>query len=333
MTPYRIAILAYRGCMATQVFGIADLLRVAADVDEALGCPRKTRFEVEIVGLAGRSVAVAGGLALQVRRPRPGFDLLIVPGLEARRGQDWSAALAPLAREHAFIRKTFAGGTAVASVCVGAFMLGEAGLLNGRQVTTAWLFAAGLAARYPAAKVDAEAILREDGGVTTTAAVSSAFDLALHLVKRRLGAEVAAATARAALLPAQRTSQAPYVDPALAERPLPSFSANLWQWFERRLAQPYDLERVALAFRVSSRTLMRRVKAETGMSPLTLLQEARVSEAKRLLSGTDWPVARIVEAVGYSDAASFSRLFARRVGTTPARYRAAGDSARSGLVP
>lgn len=321
MKTFRVAILTYPGCMAAQVFALSDVLGIAADIDAGLGQTRRLRFELQVIAMVGRSVKVAGGLALQTRRPQGTFDLLIVPGMETRRRQDWTAKLAPLGRELAFIRKTFAGGTPVASICVGAFLLGEAGLLNGRRVTTAWLFAADLAARYPAAQMNAEAILLEDGAVTTTAAVSSAFDLSLHLIKRHLGAAVATATARAALLPAQRASQSPYVDHSLLVPQLPSFSQGLQQWFEARLAETYDLERVAQAFHISSRTLMRRVKAETGKSPLTLLQDARVAKAKQLLSGTDWPIARIVEAVGYTDTASFARLFSMRVGETPTKYR------------
>lgn len=321
MKTFRIAILAYPGCMAAQVFAISDVLGIAADIDAGLGQTRRLRFELQVIAMAGRSVKVAGGLALQARRAQGSIDLLIVPGMETRRRQDWAAKLAPLGRELAFIRKTFARGTPVASICVGAFLLGEAGLLNGRRVTTAWLFAADLAARYPAAQMNAEAILLEDGAVTTTAAVSSAFDLSLHLIKRHLGAAVATATARAALLPAQRASQSPYVDHGLLVPQLPSFSQGLQQWFEARLAETYDLERVAQAFHISSRTLMRRVKAETGKSPLTLLQDARVVKAKQLLSGSDWSIARIIEAVGYTDAASFARLFSLRVGETPAKYR------------
>lgn len=94
------------------------------------------------------------------------------------------------------------------------------------------------------------------------------------------------------------------------------------QWLNQRLQEPYSLPRLALVFHVSPRTLMRRVKAETGHSPLTLLQQARIARAKHLLQSTRWSIAKIVEAVGYTDVATFSRLFAREVGETPARYRA-----------
>ncbi len=317
----RIAVLAYSQCMPSQLFGIADVLRIAGDIDAGFGAKRGVRLDVELVGLPSRKVVVAGGLGLHVKRPEGHYDLLIVPGLETRRQQDWAATLVPLSREIEFIRQTFARGTAVAAVCVGAFLLGEAGLLDGRTVTTAWLFAGALASRYPAARVNPDAILLEDGAVITSAAVSSAFDLVVFLVKRHLGADVATATAAVTLLANQRSSQAPYVDVNLLERELPTFSQNLTQWFEARLAEDYDLERVAQAFHVSGRTLIRRVKSETGKSPLALLQDARVERAKSLLRTTTWSIVRIVEEVGYSDVVSFTRLFARLVGETPATYR------------
>ncbi len=320
----RIAILAYDGCMGAQLFGMAEVLRIANDLAQPPGqCPPEG-VHIHLVGVGNRAagvVRIAGGTPIGVQRPRGRYDLLVVPGLEITRQVDWNAKLAPLSRELVFIRKTFATGTPVASVCVGAFLLGEAGLLNGRRATTAWLFAADLAKRYPAAKVQADAILLEDGAVTSTGAVSSAFDLAIHLVKRILGAELATATARVALLPSQRVSQAPYVDARLLPRSLPTFSEHVLQWFEQRLSDAFDLGAVAQAFHVSPSTLMRRVKSETGQSPLALLQQVRVDRAKQLLSGTAWSVARITESVGYSDVASFSRLFTRLVGETPAKYR------------
>ena len=93
------------------------------------------------------------------------------------------------------------------------------------------------------------------------------------------------------------------------------------QWLTHRLTEPYDLPRLAQTFHVSPRTLMRRIKAETGHSPLALLQQARVGKAKQLLNTTSWSLQKIVESVGYADLPTFTRLFVRQVGETLARYR------------
>lgn len=311
--------------MGTEIFAIADVLLIATHMARAMGKVTGAPFDVQVIGLLGKSVNVAGGIAVGTKRPRGVYDLLIVPGLEVSQRGQWTARIAPLQRELAFIQKTFARGTPVASVCVGSFLLAEAGLLDGRKATTAWLFAKELASGYPAVQVSQDAVLIEDGAVTTTGAVSSAFDLAIHIVKRQLGAQVATATARVALLQNPRSSQLPYVDDALIAPGAASlregFSASVRQWQMHRLAAPYDLEALAQAFHVSSRTLLRRVKAETGQSPLALLQHARVDKAKKLLSITLNSVASITETVGYSDVATFSRLFAKQVGETPAKYR------------
>ena len=317
----RIAILAYDGCMGAQVFAVADVLLIAGHLAREFNHPEQSPFELEVIGLHGRTVSCAGGLSLGVQKPSGSYDLLIIPGPEISRSQQLPLTLGGLGAQVRFIQKTFARGTPVAAVCVGSFLLGEAGLLAGRNVTTAWLFAAELASRYPAAKVNPEALLLEDGAVITTGAVSSAFDLAMHLVKRRLGGEIANATAKVTLLQNPRLSQAPYVDVSLLPKVLPSFAHSVGQWLSDRLLDSYDLERLALAFHVSSRTLLRRVKAETGHTPLALLQQARVEKAKQLLTASNWSIAQITAAVGYSDVATFTRLFARQVGETPAKYR------------
>lgn len=102
---------------------------------------------------------------------------------------------------------------------------------------------------------------------------------------------------------------------------LPAFAQGVARWLGARLTETYDLQRLAQAFHVSTRTLLRRVKAQTGESPLVLLQRARVEKARQLLSDSAWSITQITEAVGYADVPTFSRLFASYVGETPARYR------------
>jgi AraC-like DNA-binding protein len=124
------------------------------------------------------------------------------------------------------------------------------------------------------------------------------------------------------LLPPERLSQAPFVDARLLPDPrLPSFSQQVTQWLQARLTAPFALDALAAAFLVSPSTLLRRVKADTGLTPLALLQAARIERAKQLLHGSQQSVAQITEAVGYMDVASFNRLFVRLVGESPARYR------------
>ncbi|WP_426338615.1 GlxA family transcriptional regulator [Pseudoduganella sp. S-14] len=316
MKRIRIALLAYPGCMGLQLFSVADILAIGADLARS-----PITLELQWVSLHGRRVRLSGGTALEAVKPTGKYDVLVVPGFGLTRPVDWQLKLGARTREIAFIRRCFTRGTRVASACVGAFLLAEAGLLDGRKAVTSWLFAGELARRYPAADVQAEALLLEDSAVITTGAVSAATDLAIFLVKRLFGAEAAVATARVTLLAEQRNSQAPYVDANVAAQSLPEFSQRLLEWFNKRLSVPYSLQKAAAAFHTSPSTLMRRVRNETGQTPLALLHGARVEKARQLLRTTTWNMPRIAEAVGYADASSFSRLFSRLTGQTPMRYR------------
>lgn len=161
-----------------------------------------------------------------------------------------------------------------------------------------------------------------DAGVTTTGAFSAMYDFALALIAEHDGPRVARATARIALLDGARTSQAPYVDTALLPRPGETFSDSVIRHLEQTLAEPYDLARLADALHVSTRTLLRRVAAETGQSPLQHLQTARVQRARHLLETTDRTVAEVARTVGYRDPGSFASVFARSTGLRPRDYRA-----------
>jgi transcriptional regulator GlxA family with amidase domain len=323
MTTMRISILAYQGCMGMEIFGLCDTLLIANRVAQSMAATAiAPLFEVSLVSLAGGEVKAAGALRIGTHRAgRKATDLLVIPGMEL---SDRAACLQPLTRlasEVAFIRRAFGKGTPVAALCVGAFLLGEAGLLDQRRATTAWLFATELARRFPGARVDPAALLVDDGGVTTTGAFSATFDLAMHLIRTRASAKVARAVARMTLLDAGRASQAPYLDTRMLATPSAPFAASVGAWLEQRLAQPYDLALLAAAFHVSTRTMLRRFGHEAGVSPLGHLQQARINKAKLLLETSGHSLARITEQVGYADVATFGTLFKRIVGQSPAQYR------------
>ncbi|GGM90378.1 GlxA family transcriptional regulator [Dactylosporangium sucinum] len=316
MGALRVGVLAYPGCFASEVFGVPDLLTMAMRV----AGPDRAGYEVSFVS-PRRRVAASGGAALAVSAMRE-VDVLVVPGFELVPGLDVDAKLASLAPEIAVIGSHAAAGNVVVSICVGAFLLAEAGLLNQRRATTAWLFADELARRYPDADVRPERLVVTDKGVTTTAAFSAMYDFALDLIRRHSGASVARTTARVALVDDARSSQAPYVDAQLLPQPGNEFSRRVRRWLDQNLAARYDLAALSDTFNVSTRTLLRRFAAETGQSPLEYLQSSRVRRARHLLETTDRTVASISTAVGYSDSGTFAALFVKHIGQRPRDYRA-----------
>ncbi|MFF3755520.1 GlxA family transcriptional regulator [Streptomyces sp. NPDC002185] len=315
MSALRVGVLAYPDCFASEVFGVPDLLTMATHV----AGPDRAGYAVTIVS-PRRHVTASGGTALAVS-PLREVDVLVVPGFGFVPGLDVDAKLGALAPEVAAIRSHAAAGRVVVSICVGAFLLAEAGLLDRRRATTAWFLADELARRCPGADVRPEHLVVTDRGVTTTAAFSAMYDFALELIRRHSGADVSRTTARVALLDDARSSQTPYVDARLLPRPGNEFSRRVMRHLDQNLSARYDLAALADTFRVSTRTLLRRFAASTGRSPLQYLQTARVRRARHLLETTDRTVASIATAVGYKDPGTFAALFTKHTGRRPRDYR------------
>ena len=321
MTTKKINVLAFDGCMGMEVFGLCDTLLLANRVAGAMrGSAAAPLFDVKVTSLAGGNVQAAGGLSIGTRTFRASRDLLVVPGMDIGDRDGCTRPQVKLTAEVKAIAKAFARGAPVASMCVGAFLLAEAGLLDGRRATTSWVVAADLARRFPLVRVDAAAILVEDGGVITAGAFTATFDLAMQLIRQTATPKEARAVARMALLN-PRASQAAYVDTGLTIKPAGRFSDRVHAWLGERLTKPYDLAILAAAFHISPRTMLRRLKLETGHTPLGYLQGERINRAKRLLESGSLSLAQITERVGYLDVATFSTLFKRLAGQSPAQYR------------
>ena len=301
-----ISILAYDGCMGAEVFGFADIILVANRIWAFRRPAEPPPFACTIVSAGRLGVTVAGGAVLQPPPAPRDTDLLIVPAFDFARASEVDRVVAGLGPEIALIRAA-AERHRVASICGGAFLLAEAGLLAGRRATTAWAMAETFMRRYPAVRLDPTAMLVRDGAVTTAGAFTAYADLALAIVAEQAGAAI----------------QAPFFDKEMMRRPAASFAREVEHWLAAHIADRYSLDAAAAAFGLSSRTFLRRVKEATGRTPLALLQEIRLDQAKRLLETTDLAIVEIAARVGYQDVPSFHRLFQRTVALAPAAYRRA----------
>lgn len=309
-----IAVLAWDGVIG---FDLATPVEVFGRVRLADGRPA---YELRIC--APRRVVEAGPYA--VRAPwglsgLRGAHTVVVPGVA-----DPSAPVPPPVLRA--VRAAAARGTRVASICVGAFTLAAAGLLDGRRATTHWAAAAELARRHPRVEVDPNVLYVDDGDVLTSAGAAAGLDLCLHLVHRDHGAAVAARAARVSVMPLERLGgQAQFIaGPADATAPTDAGAAlqPLLEWVAGHLDEDLTLADLAAVANLSTRTLIRRFRAHTGTTPLVWVTRQRVHAAQALLETTDLPVEQVGALVGIPAATTFRQRFRAVAGVTPSGYRA-----------
>ncbi len=256
-------------------------------------------------------------------------DLIVVPAsgdLRCRR-EEWPEPLLTA------LRRAIDRGSRVLSVCTGAFVLGAAGLLDGRHCTTHWRHADRLARMYPAAKVDPSVLYVDDEPVITSAGTAAGIDACLYLVRTEQGSRVANAIARRMVVPPHRDGgQAQFIERPVAE-PAGDALSDVIEWMQRNLDRPVTVAEVASLAAMSPRTFARRFVHETGTTPLRWLTGQRVLFAQQLLEDTDETVDVIAERAGFGNAATFRHHFRAWRATTPDAYRRtfrAGAPARTG---
>ncbi|MBA0053310.1 helix-turn-helix domain-containing protein [Streptomyces sp. AJS327] len=221
------------------------------------------------------------------------------------------------------LRRAVARGARVLSVCVGAFVLGAAGLLDGRRCTTHWRFAGALAERYPKARVEPGVLYVDEDPVITSAGTSAGIDACLHLVRTVQGGEVANAIARRMVVPPHRDGgQAQYI-----ERPVPTGGGRgigeVLAWMEHHLDRDLTVSQLATRARMSPRSFARHFRDETGTTPYRWLLRQRLLFAQRLLETTDATMEAVAVRSGFTNAAALRHQFVRMLDTTPHAYRRA----------
>jgi transcriptional regulator GlxA family with amidase domain len=219
------------------------------------------------------------------------------------------------------LRRAAGRGARFLSVCSGAFLLGLAGLLDGRRCTTHWRHVDALQQRFPSARVECDTLYVEDGPILTSAGTAAGIDACLHLVRAVHGSDVAIRLAR-------RMVVAPHRDGGqkqFIEQPIPSARGATLEpvltWIAGNLHVEIDVESLAARAHMAPRTFARRFRAEVGTTPHDWLTHQRVLLARRLLEETDLGIESVAARAGFGDAAALRHHFGRRVGTTPHAYR------------
>jgi transcriptional regulator GlxA family with amidase domain len=275
------------------------------------------RFDVRVCATEPGKLRTSAGFAIEAPHGLEAIaaaDVVIVPS--------WRDALMPPDPLAQALRAAHARGAQMVGLCLGAFVLAAAGILDGRPATTHWAWAETFARRYPAVHVDAAVLYVDDGDVLTSAGTAASLDCCLHLLRRRCGARAANYVARRLVVPPHRQgSQAQFVEQPLGIRARDERLSALLDWVQQNLREPHSLDSLAERALMSRRTFTRRFKQATGATVGAWLLGARLSRAQQLLETTDDSVDAIADAAGFGSAVSLRQHFAEAFKTTPSNYR------------
>ena len=305
----------------TGLLDIAGPWEVFGHANDVLG---RAAYRTELVGPTVPTIETGYGLVVGGLRPLPRAgaqlpDVAIVAGapVHPRPGEQ--------ERLVAWLRGRAARIPTVVSICTGAFVLGAAGVLDGRRATTHWDSTERLARRYPKVSVDPSVLYVDEGSVLTSAGVAAGLDLCLHVIRRDHGAAEAARIARRTVVAPHRDGgQAQFVARPIADEADEGASLEATRaWALDRLDQPLDVTTLARQACMSPRTFARRFRQETGTTPAQWVLDQRTRVAQGLLETTDLPVEHVAVRTGFGSATTLRTHFGRRLATTPTAYRRA----------
>ena len=305
----QIGLLIYPGCQLAAIYGLTDLFRIAVQWS---GDPpreiRVTHWQATEDGVSCIWDSLPGARHRLTHVIAP--PSIIMP-----------ENMAPAPAAAIWLRDQHAAGATLCSVCAGAFVLAETGLIDGRRATTHWAFAQQLAQRFPKVHLAAQHMVLDEGDIITAGGILAWADLGLTLVERFLGPATMLATARFLLIEPPRQSQLPFA------QFIPRFDHGddaIRQSQHHIHANATTLQGVAdlqAAAGMTGRTFLRRFSAATGFRPVEYIQHVRIAKAREALERSLTPVDRIAWDVGYADPAAFRKLFQKLTGLSPAAYR------------
>jgi len=310
MAQRTVLVVLFDGVQSLDVTGPVEVFAGAE-----LGVPGS--YRIRTASLDGGPVRTSSGLTLVPDQPLTGApdpDILLVPGGSGTRSPD--PRLVDWLREHGTRAKR------LVSVCTGALLLAEAGLLDGHRVTSHWSVCEKFARDFPDVEVDPDPIYVRDGRVATSAGVTSGIDLALALVEEDVGREAALSIARHLVVFLRRPgNQAQFSAQLVAQTAQREPLREVQQWITEHPGDDLSVEALATRASLSPRHFARAFQTETGMTPGRYVDRVRLEHARRLLEDTSDGIEEISRACGYGTPEAMRRAFVKSLGTAPAEYR------------
>lgn len=316
----KVTVLAMYNTMASTVIGPMDVFYQAGVMWNYFNGQKITPFfEVKLVTSNGKPFKCLGGVRMvphgSIHDVRD-TDLIVVSSI-----LDIDKTLAVQREAIDWLKDHYSRGSHIATICTGAFVLAETGLLDGKTATTHWGFADQFQKRYPRIELKPERLITDEGDLFCSGGYNAGIDLSLYLVEKYCGHEVALQSSKSVISDIGRTSQAPYAIFQLQKKHHDDQILAVQEWIEKNFNQNFNYDTLARKNGMSRRTLERRFKAATGETPLTYQQNIRVEAAKRLLENGKRSFDEITYRVGYEDSSTFRKVFLKQTRLRPSDYR------------
>ena len=315
MNPVEVGLVVYPHAQWAAIHGLTDLFRVANRLSLERGGPTAKQLRVSHWQLAQQSDQLERTFDTHSLPPGKLTALVLPPSLDTEPGGD---AIAPHVR---WLISPHASGTIVCSVCAGAFLLAESGLLDGRSATTHWIHKAAFERRFPDVHVDVDRLLINDGDIVTAGGLMAWVDLGLSLVERYINPTTMLATARYLLVDPSDRQQRFYSNfaPALAHGDKAVLKVQ--HWLQNHCTQSVTIAQMSEHAILGQRTFLRRFQNATGMTPTEYVRHLRVEKSRESLELSKLSVKQIAWMVGYEDPGSFRKVFQNVMGLSPGDYR------------
>jgi transcriptional regulator GlxA family with amidase domain len=315
-----VCVLVMGGCATLSSIGPTDILFTAGRMHARLKGQEQPFFRVRLVSTAPRALVSVNDYALQchttidkVRKT----DLVIIPAFDGDvlSQMEGNRACIP------WVRRMHDNGADVASICTGAFVLAEAGLLDGKRATTHWAAQDLFRQRYPSVRMAPEQIVVDNGRICTSGGATSFLTLTAYLVEKYCGPETARGVAKIFLIDVNKGPQTAYAVFGTQKNHADSAILEAQALIERAQGPLHSVADLAAAVAMSRRNFIRRFKSATGNTPMEYIQRVKVESAKHALESGDDPVDTVAARSGYEDAGSFRKIFKRLTGVSPIEFR------------